>query len=151
MASPARNIITTQRAPSHPAAPAHRRPGSITPVLLASALESDRRALEALLRGSPYLLVHAANWNTALNLAGHIVFPVILYDRLFDIKDWQLAVKRLVSSWQSPSVLLLSQTMEDGLWGDLVRSGGFDILVRPLDLGSVLPTMDSAAARFAIL
>jgi len=105
-----------------------------------------------LLKGSAYVLVHAANWRTALNLAGHIVFPVILYDRLFDdITGWQLAVRRLVSCWRSPSVLLLTQTIEDSLRGELVRSGGFDILVRPLDLGSVLPTMDSAAARFAIL
>lgn len=128
---------------------ARRQPEPITPVLLASARESDRHVMQDFLGDTAYVLVHAANWNAALNLAGHIVFPVILYDRLFDIADWQLAVKRLVSSWQSPSVLLLSPTSEEGLRRELIRSGGFDVLLRPLRLGDVLATMDSAIAHFA--
>jgi DNA-binding response OmpR family regulator len=105
--------------------------------------------LQALLKDTEYVPVHATDWNTALNLAGHIFFPVILYDRFFDITDWQLAVRRLVSSWRSPSVLLLSQTREDGLRDELIRTGGFDVLTRPLGAHNVLRKMDAAMARFA--
>jgi hypothetical protein len=156
MANPASAILRRFRngSPAEPvsrlaAVPALRQPAPLTPVLLASALESDCRVLRECLHGTSYLLVHAATWNRTLSLMGHIVVPIILYDRLFDITDWQLAVKRLVSSWRSPSVVLLSQTSEEGLREDLLCWGGCEVLVRPLESGRVLQTLDLALARFA--
>ena len=145
-----RNVSTMERVSSRTAVPARRLPAPLIPVLLASALESDRRVMHEILSGTQYLLVHAATWNRALNLMGHVVVPIILYDRLFDITDWQLAVKRLVSSWRSPSVVLLSQTGEDGLREDLIGRGGFEVLVRPLESAPVLQTLDLALAYFSL-
>ena len=125
-----------------------RQPAPRTPVLLASAKDSDRQLLQNVLKDTAYLLVHTDNWQTTLNLAGHIVFPVILYDRLFDTVDWRLAVKRLARSWRTPSVLLLSQDHEHGLRDELIGSGGFDLLVRPVEFGELFRTVDAAMARF---
>jgi hypothetical protein len=80
---------------------------------------------------------------------GAMVFPVILYDRLFDIADWRLAAIRLASSCGSPSVLVLSQTRDDELRDELIRIGGFDVLVRPLEF-DVLQILDFATAHFAL-
>lgn len=157
MANPASVILRRLRSgsPAEPvshlaAVPAPRQPAPVTPILLASALESDCSVMRECLHGTSYLLVHAATWNRTLSLMGHIVVPIILYDRLFDITDWQLAVKRLVSSWRSPSVVLLSQTSERGLREDLLSWGGCEVLVRPLESGQVLQTLDFALAHFAL-
>lgn len=145
-----RNVSTVEPVSSRAAVSACRQPAPLTRVLLASALESDCRVMRDLLNGTSYVLVHAPSWNRALNFMGHVVVPIILYDRLFDIADWQLAVKRLVSSWRSPSVVLLSQTSEDGLRDDLLRRGGFEVLVRPLESVHVLQTLDLALAYFSL-
>jgi PleD family two-component response regulator len=145
-----RNVSMMERVSSCAAVPAFRQPAALIPVLLASALESDCRVMRDLLDGTQYLLVHAANWNRALNFMSHVVVPIILYDRLFDINDWQLAVKRLISTWRSPSVVLLSQTSEHDLRDDFVSSGGFEVLLRPLESGNVLQTLDLALTYYSL-
>jgi hypothetical protein len=47
--------------------------------------------MQDLLKGARYVLASAANWQRAQKFMGAMVFPVILYDRLFDIADWRLA------------------------------------------------------------
>jgi len=121
----------------------------LTPVLLASALESDYRLLRDLLGGSRYVLAYASSWHRAVNLLGHIAVPVILYDRGFDAADWRLGVRRMKSSWRSPSVILLSDAHDLALRQDLVVSGGSGLLVRPFDSRQVLEALDDAVARFS--
>jgi hypothetical protein len=105
--------------------------------------------MQDLLKGARYLLASAANWHRAQRFMGAMVFPVILYDRLFDNADWRLAVRRLASSCGSPSVLVLSQTRDDELRDELIGIGGFDVLVRPLEF-DVLQILDFATAHFAL-
>jgi hypothetical protein len=104
--------------------------------------------MQDLLKGTKYVLATAANWHRAQRFMSAMVFPVILYDRLFDICDWRLAVRRLASSCGSPVVLVLSQTRDNELRDELIRSGGFDILVRPLEF-DILQILDFATAHFA--
>jgi len=120
------------------AAPASLRQSKpITPILLASGRESDRRILKQVLTGTGYLLVPALNWNSALNLAGHMAFPIILYDRSFDGIDWQPAVRRLARAWRVPTVVLLSESAEDGLRDELRSCGGLEVLVRPFEASGI--------------
>jgi hypothetical protein len=100
-----------------------------------------------LLKGTKYVLVCAANWYRAHNLVSHMVFPIILYDQQFDGSGWQPAVRRLVSCSGSSRVLLLSQTWDVDLRGELLRSGGFEVLVRPLEC-DFLQILDAATAHF---
>jgi CheY-like chemotaxis protein len=114
-----------------------RQAKPITPILLASTLESDRSVLGQTLIGSEYVLVPAANWNTALNLAGHMAFSIILYDRCFNRIDWRLAVRRLASAWRIPTIVLLSETGEEELRNEVRASGGLEVLVRPFEASAV--------------
>jgi hypothetical protein len=128
-------------------APARRQSIPLTPVLLLSSVELDRHFTVDLLKGSKYVLACADNWYRAQNLVSHMVFPIIMYDRLFDSNDWRPGVKRLVSCSGRPVVLLLSQTWDVDLRDELVRSGGFDVLVRPVEC-DFLRVLDVATARF---
>lgn len=126
---------------------ADRQAKVITPILLASSLESDRQVLRQVLIDTEYVLVPAANWNTALNLAGHMAFSIILYDRRFDRIEWQLAVRRLASAWRIPAVVLLSETGEDGLLNELRASGGLEVLVRPFEASGVWRALHAGEFR----
>ena len=119
----------------------------LTPVLLASALESDAAAMREIFHGTSYLLARATNWSGALNLIAHVAVPIILYDRHFELCEWQLGVRRLACSWRSPAVVLLSDVKEETLRDSLIISGGLEILVRPFESGAVLRTLAAALAR----
>jgi hypothetical protein len=105
--------------------------------------------MQDLLKGARYVLASAANWQRAQKFMGAMVFPVILYDRLFDIADWRLAIRRLASSCGSPSVLLQSQTRDNQLRDELIGIGGFDVLLRPLEF-DILSILDLATAHFTL-
>lgn len=113
---------------------------AITPILLASTRESDTQVLRKVLIDTEYVLVPAADWKTALNLAGHLAFSIILYDRRFDGLDWRAAVRRLASAWRIPTIVLLSETGEEAL-------GGLEILVRPFEASGVWRALHAGEFR----
>jgi DNA-binding NtrC family response regulator len=144
-----RSIGPAKRGATATLAPQPRQLSPITPILLVSALESDRSSMQELLKGTKYVPANATNWHRAGRFLSHMVFPVVVYDRLSDIADWQLSVRRIARSCGSPSVLLLSQTRDNELHDSLIASGGFDILVRPLGIDA-LQILDRATAHFAL-
>jgi AmiR/NasT family two-component response regulator len=61
--------------------------------------------------------------------------------------SWRSA--RLVSQSRAPSVVLISETYKERLWGDLIRCGGSGILIRPLESRRAFESLDFALARFS--
>jgi len=125
-----------------PSAPSETAPLARVPVLLASAQEGDRSAVTDLLRGTRYVVVKAANSREAGKILNHIVFPIILYDAASDATEWHLGLKKMISAWRVPSVLLLANRYDAELAGDSLRRGAFDILVRPLRATDVMPALE---------
>ena len=98
----------------------------------------------SLLRDTRYLVVQAGSVRESAKILSHIVFPVILYDASFDVADWQLGLKRMISAWRVPSVLLIANRYDAEFTGDALRHGAFDILVRPLSFEAVIPALEFA-------
>lgn len=113
-------------------------------MLLASAQASDRSDLAAVLRGTRFVVVQAGNLRDAATILSHIVFPIILYDTSFDVADWRLGSKRIISSWRVPSLLLIANRYDAEFTGDSIRRGAFDILVRPLSAEWVISALGIA-------
>jgi FixJ family two-component response regulator len=57
--------------------------------------------------------------------------PVIIWDRDLPC-DWRDVVHKLAALPQRPCVLLLSRVVDDYLWNEVVRVGGYDVLSKPL-------------------
>jgi DNA-binding NtrC family response regulator len=114
------------------------------PVLLASANGSDRSVVVSLLRGTRYLVVQAGSVRESAKILSHIVFPVMLYDASFDVAEWRLGLKRMISAWRVPSVLLIANRYDAEFTGDALRHGAFDILIRPLSFEAVVPALEFA-------
>lgn len=69
---------------------------------------------------------------------------VILCDRDLPSVDWRDAVQTLASSSRPTCVILLSSIVDDALWEEVVRCGGYDILAKPLQRNDVLRAMKLA-------
>jgi DNA-binding NtrC family response regulator len=135
-------------APARPSVPWPVQPQ--VPVLLASARDSDRLAIEGVLAATRYMLVPTASLNQASNLLSHVVFPIILYDCGFQGGDWQPALGRLIGAWRSPSIVLLSETYSHDFWEESVCRGAFDVLVRPFQTDDVLAVLDFAYTNWKL-
>lgn len=58
--------------------------------------------------------------------------PIILWDRDLPCGDWREVVHQLAALSHRPCVLLLSRVVDDYLWNEVVRCGGYDVLSKPL-------------------
>jgi FixJ family two-component response regulator len=58
--------------------------------------------------------------------------PVVLYDRDLPGKGWRGTVEDLASSPHRACIILVSGVADAYLWNEVVRTGGFDVLSKPL-------------------
>ena len=58
--------------------------------------------------------------------------PVILCDRDLPGNGWRATVEDLASSPQRTCIILVSGVVDNYLWNEVVRTGGFDVLSKPL-------------------
>jgi hypothetical protein len=130
-------------------APIPRQPLPEVPVLLVSQYGSDGAALQQVLRGSRYMVVHADDLDHAARLLGHIVFPIILY-ACHNEADWQPALGRLLAGWRIPSIVLLAETYSQTFWEDSICRGVFDVLSRPLRADDILTVLDFAYTSWTL-
>src|SRR5579872_1174713 len=124
--------------------------GPLVPVLLASARPFDAVEIKDLLHGTAYMLVPAFSLGQAQNLMSHIVFPIIMFDRHFAGSHWPATLAKLVSGWQTPVTLLLSEPCEAGFWEQSISRGVFDVLIRPLRSECLVPTLDLAHVHWKL-
>jgi FixJ family two-component response regulator len=135
-----RNVVSTVRERIQN----NRRMSPAIRVPLGSGRDDDYVALQALLQGTPWMPIQAANWSDTVKLARQVDAPVILYDRDLPGLEWQKGIPRLVGASSTPCLILLSDVSDPYLWDELVRHGGFDVLTRPFQREEVLAMLDFA-------
>jgi DNA-binding NtrC family response regulator len=65
-------------------------------------------------------------------LSNQLSAPVILFDRDWPDTEWRVAVQNLASASHRACVVLTSRVVDDSLWEELFRQGGYDVLAKPL-------------------
>lgn len=121
-----------------------RRTSPAIPVPLGSNRDDDCLALQALLQGTRWMPIQAANWSDMVKLARQVDAPVVLCDHDLPGVEWPKGVPQLVSASNTPCLILLSDVSDPYLWDELVRHGGFDVLTRPFQREQVLAMLDFA-------
>ena len=114
------------------------------PVPLGSGRDDDGLTFPALLQGTQWMPIQAANWSGMFKLARQVDAPVVLCDRDLPGLEWQKGVPRLVSASSTSCLILLSDVSDPYLWDELVRHGGFDVLTRPFQREQLLAMLDFA-------
>jgi CheY-like chemotaxis protein len=94
--------------------------------------ERDRQILHGVCSRHRWTVAFADNCDQARSALDRMEAPVVLCDRDLGGDDWRRVVEALAASPQPACILLLSKVVDDYLREELVRSGGFDVLRKPL-------------------
>jgi len=114
------------------------------PLVLASARPDDLRELARFLKGTRWVLHHAASYAEAVRALGATLAPVLLCDRDLPGPPWQEAVRGLSAELGRGCVILVSEVSDPYLWDEVIHCGGFDVLARPLREREVAALLDFA-------
>jgi FixJ family two-component response regulator len=109
--------------------------------------DRDRASLSSLEEHDQWQ-VHIEN-NPSLTALSKLESPIIIWDRDLTRGDWRNIVRALASLPQRPCVLLLSRVVDDYLWNEVVRVGGYDVLSKPLKEVEVLRAVRLAWSYWA--
>ena len=71
---------------------------------------------------------------------------VVLCDPAFAGMDWKRALRLLAGTSSRPSILLLAPPGRRFSWNEVAAAGGYDVVVRPIDVGALERVMRSARA-----
>lgn len=96
------------------------------------ASDADRLALTGICTRNRWNLLLAETCQEARTALDKLKAPVILCDRDLPGKGWRGAVEELASSPHRACIILVSGVADNYLWNEVVRTGGFDVLSKPL-------------------
>jgi FixJ family two-component response regulator len=105
--------------------------GPITVIGLIAS-DADRRLLTGLCSRNRWNLLFADTCEEARIALHKLKAPVILCDRDLPGKGWRGTVEDLASSPHRACIILVSGVVDTYLWDEVVRTGGFDVLSKPL-------------------
>jgi len=113
---------------------------SVARVVVLGLLGSDqeRRVLAGLGSDQGWEIQFSDTCTDALAACDAHKVPVILCDRDLPSSDWRHVIQTLASSSRPACVILLSRIVDDSLWEEVIRCGGYDILAKPLSRNEVL-------------
>ncbi len=102
------------------------------PVVPLVVTQVDRDVLTNVSGSEVFDLHFAETCEEACAIANQVAAPVILVDRDWPGTDWRTAVESLASLQHQASVILVSGVADDYLWQEVIRRGGYDVLLKPL-------------------
>ncbi len=94
--------------------------------------DEDRRLLAGICNRNGWYLLYADTCEEARAALDRLEAPVILCDRDLPGKGWRETVEGLASSPHRACIILVSGVLDAYLWDEVVRTGGYDVLYKPL-------------------
>ena len=94
--------------------------------------DEDRRLLAGICNRNGWHLLFADTCEEARAALDKLKAPVILCDRDLPGKGWRETVEDLASSPHRACIILVSGVLDAYLWDEVVRTGGYDVLYKPL-------------------
>jgi len=104
----------------------------ITVVGLMSSDDDDGRLVGATGSRNGWQVVFAETHTEAEAALDQAQVPVVFCDHGLLGLGWRRAVERLSGPPKRACVILLSETADTNLWNEVVSSGGYDVLSKPL-------------------
>ena len=115
-------------------------PGSLTVIGLVTG-DEDRRLLASVCSRNQWNLLFADTCEEARIALHRLKAPVLLCDRDLPGRGWRETVEDLASSPHPASIILVSEVVDAYLWNEVVRTGGYDVLSKPLREDDVIRTV----------
>ena len=106
-------------------------------ILVVSPDPEDQTALRRILHHSNWSISHCASIADALEHVPSAVPAVILCERDLPDGTWKTVLSACENSPDSPLLLVTSKTADENLWAEVLNLGGYDVLMKPFELGEV--------------
>ncbi len=101
-------------------------------VLVITGANEDRESLEMFARRVGWDIRAAGSCESALENLPKARTAVILCDRNLAGVDWRDALEKLAAAASRCAIVLMSPVNDEYLWEEVIRLGGYDVLVKPL-------------------
>ncbi len=111
--------------------------GRVVTVLLASAVEQDRLALEHIFGHFNGMLHCAEDLASALRVLREEVVAVLVCERDLPPDNWKAMLDELAGFPRPPLLIVSSRFADDQLWAEALNLGAYDVLATPFDPGEV--------------
>jgi DNA-binding NtrC family response regulator len=102
------------------------------PVLAIAPDDRDKGSLALFSVRGQWDLALASSCEEALEMLKKMRAAVILCDRDLPEVDWRHALERLAASRPDCPIVLTSSVNDEYLWDEVVHTGGYDVLSKPL-------------------
>jgi two-component system response regulator RegA len=102
-------------------------------ILSVSPRDDDHRSIQAILRRSNWALHTACNIAEALRLQRSTPVAVILCEATLPDGSWKDLLDELSACEHPPRLIVTSEIADERLWAEVLNSGGFDVLPKPLE------------------
>lgn len=112
--------------------------------LLASSSAYDHLYFDHVFARTNWNLFHAHNALEAMELLRDNVVGVVVADERVEPGGWKRLLEAVQGSEYAPKLVVGSMLATEGLWGEVLNLGGYDVLARPFDAGEVLHSIGSA-------
>ncbi len=129
------------------AADQDRESGTAVVALVVS--DKDQQVLKDVADRQSLRLHFARSCEEAADLAERLGAPVAIFDRNWPGADWRTVVQKLSVAQGRPCVLLASGVVDEYLWQEVIRRGGYDVLAKPLRAEDVSRAVKLALSYWA--
>jgi len=106
-----------------------RGPNTVVGLVTSS---EDRRLLSGICSRNGWNLILQDTCEEARIALHRLKSPVVLCDRDLPGQRWRETVEELASSPHRACIILVSGVVDTYLWNEVARTGGFDVLSKPL-------------------
>lgn len=113
--------------------------------------DQDRKLVADISRRHQWDVHFADTCEDALEASNELVVPVILCDRDLPGTEWRDVVRSLASCPHRACVILISRVLDDYLWDEVGRKGGYDVLSKPLQEVDVVRAVKLASSYWNTL
>jgi DNA-binding response OmpR family regulator len=112
--------------------PALRVPEKIS-ILVVSPHRDDDAALRKILQHGDWKITRAADQQEASKYLIHNATSVVICER--DLPDgcWRDILVKTQGLKNAPALVVMSRQADEKLWGEVLTSGGYDVLLKPFE------------------
>jgi DNA-binding NtrC family response regulator len=120
------------------------------PIVALMVSEQDRELLTNVASRGQLELRLAYSCGDAWAILSESEAPVVFCDRDLPATEWRNLVQLFASAAHRPSVILASRVVDDYLWQEVIRNGGYDVLAKPLREDDVVRTIRLASSYWSM-
>ncbi len=123
----------------------HATDGRATDRITVLAICSDGEAPLVKMAGVfGWRLAIARSSSEAVQLLRQRPFPIVLCDRDLPGEDWRAVVSTIAAMPAVASVLLASPVVDEYLWAEVIKHGGYDVVAKPFEAEQLQRTVTFA-------